>query len=190
MRIIAGEFKGRRLAPVKGRTRPTSAMVREAIFNIVGQAVVGARVLDLFAGTGALGLEALSRGAKEAVFVEGHPAALAVLKRNIATLGVAPQTQVLPLPVMAALKRLSRQSGRFGLVLLDPPYGQELLPAALVALAGSGVLDASALVVAEMSSQQGLPGLPEFLYPLTTRRYGDTQVAFWRARENQENEER
>jgi 16S rRNA (guanine(966)-N(2))-methyltransferase RsmD len=190
VRIIAGAYKGRRLAPVKGRTRPTSAMVREAIFNIVGPAVVEAQVLDLFAGTGALGLEALSRGAKEAVFVEGHPAALAVLHRNINTLGVALQTQVAPLPVMAALKRLARQGRRFSLIFLDPPYGQELLPAALVALATSGLLAAGAMVVAEMGARQEVLALPDFLDFMTTRRYGDTQVAFWRARENQENEER
>ena len=88
MRIIAGAFKGRRLAPVKGRIRPTAAKVREAIFNILGSAVAEARVLDLFAGTGALGIEALSRGAAAAVFVEDHPEALKVLRRNLADLGL------------------------------------------------------------------------------------------------------
>ena len=86
MRIIAGEFKGRRLAAVKGRIRPTSDKVREAIFNILGPKVLGARVLDLYAGTGALTLEALSRGAAEAVLVEEHPAALSVLRQNLETL--------------------------------------------------------------------------------------------------------
>ena len=89
MRIIAGALKGRVLAPVKGRTRPTAARVREAIFNILGAAVAEARVLDLFAGTGALGIEALSRGAATAVFVEDHPEALKGLRRNLETLGLA-----------------------------------------------------------------------------------------------------
>ncbi len=88
MRIIAGALKGRRLAPVKGRIRPTAAKVREAVFNILGPAVDGVRVLDLFAGTGALGIEALSRGAAAAVFVEDHPEALKVLRRNLEALGL------------------------------------------------------------------------------------------------------
>src|SRR4030042_852816 len=98
MRIIAGAFKGRRLAPVKGRIRPTSAKVREAVFSILGPAVGGLRVLDLFAGTGALGIEALSRGAAEGVFVEDHPESLKVLRRNLADLGLAARTPAWPLP--------------------------------------------------------------------------------------------
>ena len=123
MRIIAGAFKGRRLAPVKGRIRPTAAKVREAVFSILGPAVVGARVLDLFAGTGALGIEALSRGAAAAVFVEDHPESLKVLRRNLADLGLADRTTVWPLPVTTALKKLAGRGERFGLAFLDPPYG-------------------------------------------------------------------
>ena len=103
MRIIAGALKGRVLAPVQGRTRPTAARVREAIFNILGAAVLEARVLDLFAGTGALGIEALSRGAAAAVFVEDHPEALKGLRRNLETLGLVERSQVLPWPVAACL---------------------------------------------------------------------------------------
>ncbi|MBM4284487.1 MAG: 16S rRNA (guanine(966)-N(2))-methyltransferase RsmD [Deltaproteobacteria bacterium] len=184
MRIIAGHLKGRRLAPVKGRTRPTGAKVREAIFNILGEAVAGVRVLDLFAGTGALGLEALSRGAQEAVFVEDHPAALAALRRNLEELAVRSQARVLALPVRTALKKLSRGRERFGLVFLDPPYDQGLLAPALQALVTAGVLAPGAWVAAEMSSREEAPVLPGALSLVETRRYGDTQVAFYRSREN------
>ncbi|MGB9291782.1 MAG: RsmD family RNA methyltransferase, partial [Desulfobaccales bacterium] len=109
MRIIAGAFKGRVLAPVKGRTRPTAAKVREAIFDILGSAVLEVKVLDLFAGTGALGIEALSRGAAQAVFVEDQPAALKGLRRNLEALGLKDLSVVLPLPVAAALKKLAAQ---------------------------------------------------------------------------------
>ena len=102
MRIIAGEFRGWRLAAVKGRIRPTSDKVREAIFNILGPKVLGARVLDLYAGTGALTLEALSRGAAEAVLVEEHPAALSVLRQNLETLALHSRVRVLALPVSGA----------------------------------------------------------------------------------------
>lgn len=115
MRIIAGAFKGRRLAPVKGRTRPTAAKVREAVFSILGPAVPGARVLDLFAGTGALGIEALSRGAAVAVFVEDHPEALKGLRRNLEDLGLLDRTTVWPLPVTTALKKLDAVAGPAGL---------------------------------------------------------------------------
>ena len=137
LRIIAGAFKGRILAPVQGRTRPTAAKVREAIFNILGAAVAEARVLDLFAGTGALGIEALSRGAAAAVFVEDQPEALKGLRRNLETLGLADRSQVLPLPVAAALRQLAARGAPFGLVFLDPPYGGGVAAATLSALAAS-----------------------------------------------------
>ncbi len=137
MRIIAGALKGRVLAPVQGRTRPTAARVREAIFNILGAAVAEARVLDLFAGTGALGIEALSRGAAAAVFVEDHPEALKGLRRNLETLGLLDRSQVLPLPVAAALRKLAARGEPFDLVFLDPPYGGGVAEATLMALAAS-----------------------------------------------------
>jgi 16S rRNA (guanine966-N2)-methyltransferase len=189
MRIIAGAFKGRGLAPVKGRTRPTAAKVREAIFDILGSAVLEAKVLDLFAGTGALGIEALSRGAAQAVFVEDQPAALKVLRRNLETLGLKDLSVVLPLPVAAALKKLAAQGARLSLVFLDPPY-REGTGAALAALAASGLLSPQALVVAEHSRRETLPEANLGLARQTLRRYGDTQVAIYRALDNSEPKER
>lgn len=180
MRIIAGALKGRVLSPVKGRTRPTAAKVREAIFNILGAAVAEARVLDLFAGTGALGIEALSRGAAVAVFVEDHPEALKGLHRNLVTLGLQERGRVLPLPVVAATKKLTAQGERFGLVFLDPPYGGGVAEAALTALAASNLLLPRARVVAEHSRRETLPEAFAALELQTLRRYGDTQVAIYR----------
>ncbi len=179
MRIIAGALKGRVLAPVKGQTRPTAARVREAIFNILGAAVLEARVLDLFAGTGALGIEALSRGAAMAVFVEDHPEALKGLRRNLDSLGLLERSQVLPLPVAAALKKLAVPKERFGLVFLDPPYGGGVAEATLTALTASGLLLPQAWVVAEHSRRETLPEIAGALRQLTLRRYGDTQVAIY-----------
>jgi 16S rRNA (guanine966-N2)-methyltransferase len=179
MRIIAGAFKGRRLAPVKGRIRPTAAKVREAVFNILGERVAGVRVLDLFAGTGALGIEALSRGAAEAVFVEEHPEALKVLRRNLADLDLADRTTVWPLPVAAALKKLAGRGERFGLVFLDPPYGGGVAAAALSTLASLDVLAPGARVVVEHSRRENLPEVCGALRCFSERRYGDTQAAFY-----------
>ena len=178
MRIIAGALKGRRLAPVKGRIRPTGAKVREAVFSILGPALGGLRVLDLFAGTGALGIEALSRGAGTAVFVEDHPESLKVLRRNLADLGLADRTTVWPLPVTTALKQLAGRGEIFGLAFLDPPYGGGAA-AALTALAELPLLLPGARVVVEHSRRESLPESCGGLTRLTVRRYGDTQVAFY-----------
>jgi 16S rRNA (guanine966-N2)-methyltransferase len=179
MRIIAGAFKGRRLAPVKGRIRPTSAKVREAVFSILGLAVGGLKVLDLFAGTGALGIEALSRGAAAAVFVEDHPESLKVLRRNLEDLDLAGRTTVCPLPVTAALKKLAGQGESFGLAFLDPPYGGGEAVMALTVLAELPLLRPGARVVVEHSRRESLPEVWGALTRLTVRRYGDTQVAFY-----------
>jgi 16S rRNA (guanine966-N2)-methyltransferase len=184
MRIIAGSFKGRRLATVRGKIRPTSDKVREAVFNILGPAVTEARVLDLFAGTGALGLEALSRGANAAVFVEDHAASLAVLRRNIETLGLTDRVEVLPLPVKAGLKKLTARQAEFELAFLDPPYGGGLAAAALKDLAAARILSPSAWVVAEHSRREALPETIDTLALVEMRRYGDTQVAFYLVQKN------
>ncbi len=184
MRIIAGVLRGRRLATVKGRLRPTSDKVREAIFNILGPAVAEAEVLDLFAGTGALGLEALSRGAKAAVFVEEHPASLSVLRRNVESLGLGAKVEVLPLPVKAGLKKLARRKATFDLVFLDPPYGSGLAEATLRDLAAARILSPSARVVAEHSRRETLPEKVDVLALTELRHYGDTRVAFYVREEN------
>jgi 16S rRNA (guanine966-N2)-methyltransferase len=183
MRIIAGAFKGRRLAPVKGRIRPTAAKVREAVFSILGPGVNGVIVLDLFAGTGALGIEALSRGAAVAVFVEDHPEALKVLRRNLEDLGLADRTTVWPLPVAAALKKLAGRGERFGLAFLDPPYGGGEAVMGLGALAALDLLGPGARVVVEHSRRESLPEACGPLTRLEVRRYGDTQVAIYLMKE-------
>lgn len=189
MRIIAGTFKGRRLAAVRGRLRPTAEKVRGAVFDILGTAVHQARVLDLFAGTGALGIEALSRGAREAVLVEDHPVALAVLRRNLETLGLGPKARVMPLSVPRALKKLAAKREQFNLAFLDPPYGQGLAASTLASLTALGLLASPAWVVAEHSRREKLPERFNRLHLWELRRYGDTQVAFYLAGESPEEEE-
>ena len=189
MRVIAGLFRGRRLASVRGRIRPTADKVREAIFNILGAAAVQeAQVLDLFAGTGALGIEALSRGARSAVFVEEHPVALTVLRRNLETLDLVGRSRVQPLPVAAALKKLTARKEQFGLIFLDPPYGSGLALVTLEALGPSALLLQPAWVVAEYSRREILPEIISGLERFEMRRYGDTQVAFYLTRDPEKRE--
>ena len=129
MRIIGGRLKGRRLTGVRGQIRPTADRVREAIFNILGPEVPGSLVLDLFAGTGALGIEALSRGAQAAVFVENHSTSLQVLRRNVDQCALSEVSRVLPLATEKALPKLAAAGAQFSLIFLDPPYGRGLAAA-------------------------------------------------------------
>ena len=176
MRVIAGAARGRVLAAPKGlHTRPTPGRVKEALFSILGAAVLDATVLDLFAGTGALGLEALSRGAARAVFVDKDRRALAALHRN--TEVVAPdRVEVLAMPAAHALRLLKGRNARFDLAFLDPPYHLDLLPETLKALAQSGILRIGGIVVCEHHGRSAPPEPPADWQLETTRRYGDVAV--------------
>jgi pantetheine-phosphate adenylyltransferase/16S rRNA (guanine(966)-N(2))-methyltransferase RsmD len=175
MRVTGGGMRGRRLrVPAQG-VRPTADRVREALFARLGD-LSGARVLDLYAGSGALGIEALSRGAARAVFVERAAGALAVLRGNLASLGIEDRTEVFRGDVATVVRRLGRLERRFELVFLDPPYADAAQPErALRALVDSGILAAQATVVVETTRERRLPEV-EGLAPLDERRYGDTVI--------------
>ncbi len=155
--------------------RPTTDRVREAIFDILGESVAGAAALDLFAGSGALGLEALSRGAASAVLVEPDPAAFAVLRGNIDSLS-ASGAEALPLDYRKALRRLRARGTRLGLVFLDPPYGRGLASAAAAEIERSGLLAPGAVVVVEDAFRSPEDAFPEGWERTVDRRYGDTRV--------------
>lgn len=176
MRVIAGTFRGRRLSAVRGRdVRPTSERVREAIFDMLAPWVPQARVLDLFAGTGALGLEALSRGAHEAVFVEKAPAALHVLRANVAALGVAEKVRVLPMPVARALFVLAGERAVFDVALVDPPYRKGHLEGEVVALLESSLMVPGGVVAVEHAATERVPRVRAWKVHREAR-YGDTAV--------------
>jgi len=180
MRVIAGRLKGRRLAAVRGAMRPTADRVREAVFNILGEEIVGARVLDLFAGSGALGIEALSRGAREAVFVEQHPTALSVLRRNLGLCGLTAQAAVLAQPVAAAIRGLAARGENFEIVFCDPPYGHDLVKDTLERLGEAGLVVPGGLVAAEHGRKDDAAPAYASLGRMQERRYGDTVVTFYR----------
>jgi 16S rRNA (guanine966-N2)-methyltransferase len=175
VRIVAGLAKGRRLAAPADATRPTSDRAREALFNSLGALLDldGARVLDLFAGTGAVGLEALSRGAAETVFVENDRAALDVLQRNIDAVGLAGAT-VVRRPVAAFLDARP-PAGEFDLVFADPPYAlaDSAMEQLLASLVRGAHLAEAAVVVVERSVRGASPAWPTGITPLRDRRYGE-----------------
>ena len=171
MRIVAGRWGGRTLvAPRGSSTRPTSDRVREALFSILGS-IDGDRVLDLFAGSGALGIEALSRGAAQAAFVDSSSAAVAAVRRNLDALGV--EAEVRRQDALAYLRSASRDARLYDLVFLDPPYRQARALGPELSTALGPVLAPSARVVAE--SDRRAP-LELHLTLLDERRYGDTLI--------------
>jgi 16S rRNA (guanine966-N2)-methyltransferase len=185
MRIIGGTRRGLKLAKVgegdaAAHLRPTSDRVREAIFNLLingtyGNLVSGARVLDLFAGTGALGLEALSRGAEAAVFVDDGAKAMGLLRENIAKMRAEAVTRVMR---QNATRLLPNPEAPFSLVFLDPPYGKGMGEAALAAALKGGWLAPGATVVWEEGTA---PAPPEGFTLINQRRYGDTHVTLMTA---------
>jgi 16S rRNA (guanine966-N2)-methyltransferase len=183
MRIVGGRFKGRVLqSPADSEIRPTSDRLRETIFNILAHAyddpLTDAAVIDLFAGTGAMGLEALSRGARKALFVEAAGNGRALIRANVDALGLGGATRI--------FRRDARKLGQappgecFSLAFLDPPYGQHLAEAALVALRDGDWLTPQALVIVEDRADAELQ-LPEGFMLLETRVYGDKKIVVLRA---------
>jgi 16S rRNA (guanine966-N2)-methyltransferase len=183
MRIVGGQFRGRPLAaPSDERTRPTSDRVREAIFNILAHGIAdfelqGAKVLDLFAGTGALGLEALSRGAAYCLFVEQEAEARALIRRNVEAFGLTGVTKIFRRDA-TDLGPAGRNEG-FTLAFLDPPYGRGLAERALVSAAQGGWLAPGAIAVSEDRKDADL-ALPAGYAAVDRRSWGDTQVLFAR----------
>jgi 16S rRNA (guanine966-N2)-methyltransferase len=184
MRIVGGRLRGRALAAPKSRAiRPTADRLRESLFNILvhayGDPVTGARVLDLFAGTGALGLEALSRGAAFALFVDDAAEARALLRENIAALGLAGVTRVFRRD--AAKLGAAHPLAPFSLAFLDPPYGQGLAEQALAGAQAGGWLAHDALVVVEEAAQAGFTA-PAGFDELERRDYDDSALIVLRHR--------
>lgn len=182
MRIIAGAYKGRRLATPRGATtRPTADQVRIALLDTLMPWLPGARVLDLFAGAGGVGLEALSRGAAHATLVERDARAVGALRANVATLGVETAARVVRDDVARALSALARAGERFDVVFLDPPYDGDLGAATLAALGDGAVTAPAAVVVAQHFTKR--PPAPAYgvLAAFRTRRFGETTLTFFRA---------
>jgi 16S rRNA (guanine966-N2)-methyltransferase len=183
MRIVAGKFRGLTLAsPKDARVRPTSDRVREAIFNVlahndfgIGFKIAGARVLDLFAGTGAMGLEALSRGARFVLFVDDHAESRALIRRNVEAAHATGATKIWRRDAAALGDLPANAGGPFDLVFVDPPYRTGLLAATLASAHDGQWLAAHALIVAEMAADDVF-ATPDWVESLDERLYGDTKI--------------
>ena len=180
MRVIGGAARGRRLKVPKGlATRPTAARVKESLFNILPHDFSGMRVLDLFAGSGNVSIEALSRGAAIAVLVDESPRATAVIRENLRRLNLTERAQLWTAPVTRSLRKLAQSSERFDLIFLDPPYDRELVGTTLNAIGQNSLLAAAGKVVAEHSAREPVKPRYEHLVLNDQRRYGDTLLSFF-----------
>ena len=177
MRVITGSARGRRLGELKGtETRPTTDKVKESIFNCIQFDVEGARVLDLFAGTGQLGIEALSRGAESAVFVDRRTEAAKLVRDNLALCGFSDRAQVVCGDAMGYLSSLRT---KFDIIFLDPPYGAELLEQSLAHIARFDILTPCGIIVAESPLDKPLPALCAPYGVYREYRYGKIKVTIY-----------
>ena len=182
MRVIAGEARGRTLiAPKNLRVRPTADRVKEALFSMLVSRLGefgDMRVLDIFSGTGNLGIEALSRGAAQAVFIDSHRESAEVIRKNLEITRFADRAKVVVQDAAGALKWLSRSEAPFHLVFLDPPYHQGHTESVLEILSGSPLIDEGTTVVAEFSAKEEVPRSFGKLREVERRVYGDTALSF------------
>lgn len=185
MRITGGNSRGRALVSVKGlNIRPTSSKVREAIFNLLGNDITGKSVLDLFAGTGCLGIEALSRGALRVFFIDNSHQSISIIKKNLIKCGFEASGFVLKQNIIKGIepdRRLMKKS--INLVFIDPPYGRDIIPPVLKDLLKRDILSPNAIVVGESLKSDDLPGKIDQLYQFDTRIYGETKITIYHYKE-------
>jgi 16S rRNA (guanine(966)-N(2))-methyltransferase RsmD len=184
MRIITGRSKGRRLARPKGQgIRPTSDRVKESLFNILRMEMEGKVVLDLFAGTGNLGIEALSRGAERTIFVEKKEQAIRLIQKNLAQFGLEERSEVLPKDTNRAIGILRQRGESFDLILMDPPYEKGWIQRTLRKLNSHPIYHGDSVLVIEHTRREPLPQPLEGWSLIRQRQIGDTLISFlmpWR----------
>ena len=184
MRVITGSARGRRLGELKGmETRPTSGKVKEAVFSVLQFDIEGRRVLDLFAGTGQMGIEALSRGAASCVFIDRRTDAVKLIRDNLNVCGLADRAQV---ACADAMGYLASMRGKFDLIFLDPPYADDVLERAIAHIARFDILSPRGIIVAECPTEKTLPALSAPYGVYREYRYGRIKVTVYHRGEDTE----
>ena len=182
MRIVAGKAKGTKLASIPGlNTRPTSDRVKEALFNILGPSIQSSSFLDLYAGSGGMGLEALSRGAEKVVWIDSNPACIAQIQKNLDKTRLAGGA-LITMDVLRGLAQLHREKECFDFIFLDPPYDQGLVGRTLQCLDDLSLLTTGGIIIAETSKKEEGPLEMSKLCQQRKRRYGETMLLFYEAK--------
>jgi 16S rRNA (guanine(966)-N(2))-methyltransferase RsmD len=186
MRIIGGDAKGRRIySPKNSKIRPTSDGIKESLFNIL-QEVSGKSFLDLFAGCGNVGLEALSRGAAKVVFVEKNPVMVNAIKRNLLELGINNKYQILETEAAKGIKKLQRKGEKFDFLFADPPYEKGFIREIFQYLGEGEMISSDGVAIFQHSVREDIPGTLTGTFMLTDqRRYGDTRISFFKRMERE-----
>ncbi len=180
MRVITGTAKGHKLKAVKGMdTRPTSDKLKGSIFNIIADRIEGSYVLDVFAGTGGLGIEALSRGAAGAVFMDKSAGCCSVIKENLAHTKLSDKAEVYVTDYAAGIEKLYKNGRKFDLIILDPPYNKNFIQEALKIMINNDIMNENSVIVAEHSTSDKLPERIGRLEAVDTRKYGDTSLTLF-----------
>jgi len=181
MRVIGGNARGRQLKVPKGQSlRPTAGRIKESLFDILPHDLSGAKVLDLFAGTGNLTIEALSRGAAEAILVDSSAQSAKAIRENLRRLGSAKRAKLWAMPATRALRTLARQGETFDLIFIDPPYERQLIEPSLKIIDKETLLRDSGVLIAEHSVREKITLYLENLNLTDQRRYGSTMLSFFR----------
>ena len=184
MRVIAGKYKGRHFASPKGTAvRPTRDRVKESIFSILQNRVIDSRFLDLCAGTGNIGIEALSRGAKQVTFLDKSLKCIQLIEQNLKWLGLdfnQPEVQLIQADVIEGINQFQQQSETFELIYLDPPYDSDLYNQCLSYISDTCVLETSGILLVEHRKHTNLPSIFGRLCCFRTKQYGDTCLGFYR----------
>lgn len=181
LRVISGEAKGHKLKTLKSNlTRPTSDKVKESIFNILAPVIFDRDVLDLFAGTGSIGIEALSRGAHRAVFVDKSRECFQIIKENLNHTKFTERAEIYAMDVCSALSKLSHKGDKFDIIFLDPPYGKGLVNETLTCIADTDILKQDTLVIAEHDVDDVVLECVGTLKNFRRQKYGDTVISFYR----------
>lgn len=182
LRVISGRARGLKLKSVKGMsTRPTADRIKESLFNILSPVLTGAKVLDLFAGTGALGIESLSRGAESAVFIDKSPESVSVIRDNLQHTGLQALSKVFQSDFENGLKKLSDDKEKFDIIFLDPPYGKGLDIKAVDLIDKYCLLEPDGLIIIESEKIYQLPDRINFFKKVDLREYGRTTLNFYKA---------
>jgi len=186
MRIVAGKYKSRLIdMPKRVKIRPTQDRIREAIFNILGRRCVGARVLDLYSGSGALGIEALSRGAREAAFIDSNKKCIKAIKGNLSSLNIEYNIdhnyEVVQVDALRFIELCSAKELRFDLIFLDPPYHKGMAEKTLIELDKCDIITCSGVVIAENFKKNKIPESLNNLKLIRQNTYGDTMISFYNA---------
>lgn len=180
MRVIAGDYRGRRLDPIEGMDiRPTSDKVKGSLFNILGASVIDSVFLDLFGGTGGVGIEALSRGADHVVFIDTDIKSIKVLKGNLEHLNINDNVEIFNTDYSTAISKLYNNNKFFDIIFIDPPYSVGLAQNALAEIDKHPILAQSGLIIVEHDSRDEMPSSLGKLYMYRSKQYGNTTLSFY-----------